>query len=205
MLIELDHVRREPFHWQETRQVPPAELQRSELDGLGEIEWSGKVVFTDPGFYLTGHLGYDQSLICTRCLASFTEPVEADVELLLLVEEPPIGEKGGDVGGAGGRWEDGSEAGEHRGGLRGEEVELAEEDLGVLTLTGETFDTDPILREQLQLNIPMKPLCRPECKGLCPVCGTDRNEGECSCTDQPKDPRWQALAGLKERLGREGD
>ena len=195
MLIELDHVRREPFHWQETRRVSAGELERSELDGLGEIDWGGKVVFTDPGFYLTAHLGYDQSLICTRCLTSFTEPVEADVELLLLVEEPPPEPEHGGRGGASG-------AGEDRAG---EEVELEEEDLGVLTLTGETFDTDPILLEQLQLNIPMKPLCRPECKGLCPICGTDRNEGECSCTEEAKDPRWQALAGLKERLDRGGD
>lgn len=187
MLIELDHVRREPFHWQETREVSPAVLERPELDGLGEIDWRGKVVFTDPGFYLTGRLEYRQSLICTRCLASFTEPVEVDVELLLLVEEPSIDGEGGEAGRV------------------GEEVELEEEDLGVLTLTEETFDTDPILLEQLQLNIPMKPLCRPECKGLCPICGADRNQGECSCTDRPSDPRWQALAGLKERLDRGSD
>lgn len=195
MLIELDPVRREPFHWQETREVSPATLERPELVGLGEIDWRGKVVFTDPGFFLTGHLGYDQSLICTRCLTSFTDSVEADVELLLLVEERPHGREAGE--------EDGRREGE--AGSTAEEVELEEEDLGVLTLTEETFDTDPILFEQLQLNIPMKPLCRLECKGLCPICGADRNEEECSCTDQTTDPRWQVLAGLKERLDRSND
>jgi uncharacterized metal-binding protein YceD (DUF177 family) len=204
MLIELDQVRREPFHWQETREVSAATLDRPELESLGEIDWRGTVELADPGFYLTGRLGYDQTLICTRCLASFTQPVEAEVELLLLVEEPPVGKAARARGDRGERegWGERGERGEPA--QTGEEmVELDEEDLGVLTLTDETFDTDPILFEQLQLNIPMKPLCRPECKGLCPICGADRNEGECSCSDSTTDPRWQALAGLKERLDRD--
>jgi len=186
MLIDLDRVRNEPFHWQETQSVPLASLDRSELDSLSEITWEGKVVFTDPGYYLTGQLGYEQRLICTRCLTPFTEAVEADVELLLLVEEGDGPRGDGDPG----------------EGVA-EEVELEEEDLGVLTLTSEKFDTDPILREQLQLNIPMKPLCEVSCAGLCPVCGINRNEGECSCTQATVDPRWQALADLRGRLADE--
>ncbi len=54
--------------------------------------------------------------------------------------------------------------------------------------------------EQLELNIPMKPLCRPDCKGLCPTCGADRNETACSCEEPTADSRWAALAALKSRL-----
>lgn len=187
MWIDLDRARKEPFHWQETREVPAATLEREELAHLGEIDWGGRVQFTDPGFYLTGHLAYEQGLVCTRCLKTFTEPVEADVELLLLVEETPYG------------------AGRHSRGDAGEnsdgsELELQEEDLGVLTLTEERFNTDPVLFEQLQLNVPMKPVCRPDCQGLCPQCGKDRNEGDCDCVQESVDPRWQGLSGLKERL-----
>jgi len=182
MVIDLDRARREPFHWQETREVPAAALERPELDRLSEIDWQGRVTFTDPGFYLTGRLAYRQRLICTRCLKSFTEPVESGVELLLLVEERHRKRRTGEDAGEG--------------------VELEEEDLGVVILHDDRFDTDPVLLEQLQLNIPMKPLCRPDCRGLCPVCGADRNAGGCSCSERTVDPRWQDLSGLKERLTR---
>lgn len=166
--------------------MPATALDHPELERLGEIDWQGRVTFTDPGFYLTGRLAYEQGLICTRCLTSFTEPVESEVELLLLVEERPKPR------GAGEPVREGA----------GEEVELEEEELGVVMLHDETFDTDPVLFEQLQLNIPMKPLCRPDCRGLCPVCGADRNTGECTCSERKVDPRWQGLAGLKESLTR---
>jgi uncharacterized protein len=46
----------------------------------------------------------------------------------------------------------------------------------------------------------MKPLCREDCQGLCPVCGADKNTGACSCVESSPDPRWAALAALKSRL-----
>ena len=50
---------------------------------------------------------------------------------------------------------------------------------------------------QQQLNIPMKPLCRPDCKGLCAQCGADLNLGACACTPPKSDPRWAALSALR--------
>src|SRR5215210_5657637 len=74
---------------------------------------------------------------------------------------------------------------------------LHEQDLGLMYVGDELLETDPILIEQLQLNIPMKPLCREDCQGLCPVCGADKNTGACSCAESSPDPRWAALAALK--------
>lgn len=191
MWIDLDRVRREPFRWRETREVPAASLERPELEALGEIDWQGEVVLAEPGFYLTGRLAYEQTLICTRCLVPFAESVEAAVELLLQIEgEREPGARSSGRNAAGDR--------------SGDVMELDKEDLGVLAVTEERFDTDPILIEQLQLNIPMKPLCRPDCRGLCSVCGVDHNQQECSCSEQEIDPRWQALAGLQRRLADEG-
>ena len=93
-----------------------------------------------------------------------------DVELMILVERQPEAES---------------------------EHSLHEQDLGDLYVTEEILETDPILIEQLQLNVPMKPLCRPDCKGLCPECGADLNEGACSCGEAKVDSRWAALAALK--------
>ncbi len=84
----------------------------------------------------------------------------------------------------------------------GDESELSEDDLDTVVVGEEVLDTAPIVLEQLQLNIPMRALCRPDCRGLCPRCGADLNErgGECSCAGSEPDPRWAALASLKGRL-----
>jgi uncharacterized protein len=67
--------------------------------------------------------------------------------------------------------------------FRGEgEVELMEEDLNLDFMDGVLLDSDQILKEQLILHVPMKTLCSPECKGLCPVCGCNLNISTCSCS-----------------------
>lgn len=55
------------------------------------------------------------------------------------------------------------------------------------------------VRAELLLELPMNPLCRPDCRGLCPVCGADRNRGECGCSAPPErsDSPWGALDALK--------
>ncbi|HEY7724978.1 MAG TPA: DUF177 domain-containing protein [Anaeromyxobacteraceae bacterium] len=64
---------------------------------------------------------------------------------------------------------------------------------------GREIDLDPIVREQILLALPGYPLCREGCKGLCPVCGQDRNERECGCQRREPDPRWAGLEKYRER------
>ena len=71
------------------------------------------------------------------------------------------------------------------------------DDLDVFPYTGEEVDLEPLFREQIVLAIPFAPLCDPECKGLCPSCGTDLNTQSCSCQIKIMDPRWSALEKLK--------
>ena len=52
--------------------------------------------------------------------------------------------------------------------------------------------------------VPMSILCRADCRGICPTCGTDLNGGECDCADDSLDPRWAALGELAERLREDG-
>jgi uncharacterized protein len=58
------------------------------------------------------------------------------------------------------------------------------------------IDLTPVVREDFLLSIPMHALCRPDCKGLCPQCGANWNEGPCDCQDDTIDPRLAPLAGL---------
>jgi uncharacterized protein len=59
---------------------------------------------------------------------------------------------------------------------------------------------EDVLREQVLLSLPVRTLCKPDCKGLCPRCGINRNCQTCSCPVGPSDPRWTALAGLRDRI-----
>jgi len=59
---------------------------------------------------------------------------------------------------------------------------------------------EDVLREQVLLSLPVRTLCKPDCKGLCPRCGENRNSHPCHCEEGPSDPRWEGLAGLRGRI-----
>lgn len=63
-------------------------------------------------------------------------------------------------------------------------------------VTSEVDITDSI-RQSLLIEIPFQKKCRPDCKGLCSTCGANLNAGECGCTHEKNDPRWDALKKLK--------
>jgi len=75
-------------------------------------------------------------------------------------------------------------------------VELTEAELAVSVFDGETIDVDEIVKEQVLLAVPTRMLCREDCKGICPECGTNRNTGDCTCVTHDIDPRWAALKNL---------
>jgi uncharacterized protein len=74
-------------------------------------------------------------------------------------------------------------------------VEKIGDDDDVYRIVDDAIDVGPAGREALIVGLPLLPLCRPDCQGLCPSCGIDRNEATCSCA-APKDDRWSALDGL---------
>lgn len=62
---------------------------------------------------------------------------------------------------------------------------------------GLEIEVSALLWEEFVVALPLKPLCKDECKGLCPICGTDLNSGTCDCTDEELDPRLAVLQNLK--------
>lgn len=75
------------------------------------------------------------------------------------------------------------------------DVDTADLEDGYL-LQQEAVDLDPLLRDSLVPAVPVQAHCRPDCAGLCPNCGVDRNEAACDCTDEQQDLRWSALRDL---------
>ena len=168
MKIRLESVVDRPFDWQETLTLDADVLGHSDLESLGDIAVRGRVSSLSGGYLLEATLSYIQTLRCNRCLERFDLPVSTEVKLMLEVSEP-------------------SEL--------SPDLELVPDDLGLLQLSDLDLETLPIWLEQLHLAVPMKPLCRDDCGGLCSTCGARLDDEACSCKPSV-DPRWAALAAL---------
>jgi uncharacterized protein len=119
-----------------------------------------------------GHLEGRLELACGRCLEPFGAPLTADFDLLLV--PAPAAEAP-------------------------EEEELSAAELDLDFYSGETVDLEAIIREQIILMVPLKPLCQENCRGFCPVCGANLNQETCSCRVEKSDSPFAALAKLKEK------
>lgn len=113
---------------------------------------------SDSDIFVNGSIYADIKINCVRCLAQFDNHIHSDINLVFLkaVEEK----------------------------LKEGEKELSKEDLDVNYYTGDELDITAILREQIVLDLPVKPLCKPDCTGLCPKCGADLNKWKCSCSEE---------------------
>ena len=120
---------------------------------------------------LVGRVQTAIELACSRCLEPFQVPVDSGFDLIFL----PASEQA----------------------APGEERELDEEDTGVSYYQEDVIDLGEVMREQFYLALPMKPLCREDCAGLCPVCGINKNRETCSCDATWVDPRMDALRHLR--------
>ncbi len=170
MRIRFEKLAYEPFQWQETVSIPTASLDRSEVLGLGRIDWRGRIWAEAPGFRLSAAIGYEQTIACDRCLGPVAQRVDSELELVV-VQNPPV--------------------------PTDEEIELSADDLEIVFVDGDEIDLDALLLEQLQLNVPMRTICRDDCRGLCPECGTNWNDESCDCEQVATDPRWEALRDLR--------
>jgi len=118
---------------------------------------------------LAGRVETRLELACSRCLEGFPVPVDSTFDLLYLpaAVEPTSPEQ-----------------------------EVGEDDLGTSYYRDGVIDLAHLVREQLFLALPMKPLCQDACRGLCAECGTNLNTGACSCTHRWEDPRLAPLKAL---------
>jgi len=65
-------------------------------------------------------------------------------------------------------------------------------------LSGDQLDLEPLARDAVLLELPLAPLCQEGCRGLCAICGADRNCDPCQCELEVPDPRWAALDALRD-------
>lgn len=133
-------------------------------------EVNGKVRLAGNEVFVKGHVDTRAQVECDRCLKPVETPVSADFELEYIT---------------GSEYETSSAAA------------LTEAEMSVSVFDGDAIDVDEIVKEQILLAVPTRMLCREECKGICPQCGTELNTGKCDCVTNEIDPRWAALKSLK--------
>jgi uncharacterized protein len=80
------------------------------------------------------------------------------------------------------------------------ELSVTEAEAEIGYYQGEGLLLEEALREQVLLALPLKAVCREDCKGLCPHCGKNLNEGQCSCAEPVDDLRWSALKEIRDKL-----
>lgn len=76
------------------------------------------------------------------------------------------------------------------------QADLLSEDEDAIVFHGDIVDLNVPVHEAIFMAIPIVPLCKEDCRGLCSVCGMDKNQGDCSCINQEIDPRWEKLKNL---------
>ncbi len=122
---------------------------------------------------LVGRLDTKLEVPCARCLEPVTQTVNREFDLLYRPQ------------------------GVDR---KGDEVSISEAETEIGYYQGEGLLLEDVLREQVLLSTPVKSICREDCKGLCPHCGRNLNQEQCSCEQHPSDPRWDALNEIKKNL-----
>jgi uncharacterized protein len=80
-----------------------------------------------------------------------------------------------------------------------DDAELGRDDLDTDFYVDDRIDLARVIENETTLALPMKPLCDPGCRGLCPVCGGNRNVSPCACAARAPDPRLAVLKTLTER------
>lgn len=139
--------------------------------GRSRGEVTLRVTRDDDNVFVRGQVTGETHVECVRCLREVRLPLEATIDLIYL----PEGEEGpGDDDG-----------------------EVSEVQQDYATHDGKEIRLDGELREALILSLPLNPLCRPDCQGLCPQCGEDRNQRLCGCSVGAEDPRLAPLRNLK--------
>jgi uncharacterized protein len=167
--LSLDSVLDEPVPFSFELSFTTAGLDREPLLEISPVLLEGEVSRIEKGFSLDARLTYGGRLECSRCLAGYPFDVREDFTLLLTKRTAPAGG----------------------------EIALAGEQLDEYFYDEPVIPVAPIAEERIQMAVPMKPLCREECRGLCATCGEDLNVTECGCAAQAEDPRWEPLRLLK--------
>lgn len=181
MFIEIRELQIHPVDF--SREFTPGSIDfGSELRQVDSLHAAGRVQLVEEhhgkqkiiqDIRVNGSLNGKMELLCARCLDPVVREVARDFDLLYR----PLG----------------VDAGPAERAVSATEAEVS-------YYQGDGLLLEDVVREQVLLALPLKVVCREDCRGFCPQCGTNLNQQQCSCKDHVEDPRWAALKDIRSKL-----
>jgi uncharacterized protein len=171
LLLNLNTIRTAQERFEQV--YPPEQFEQDEDFTVAAPVTLAFDIFKDKKqFRLVGRVRTTLELPCGRCLEPFTMEVDGQFDLRYQPHVENTGEG---------------------------EREIEEDDLTTAFYERDEIDLGHLMGEQFYLSLPMKPLCRQDCRGLCPECGTNLNRGTCECKRAWEDPRLKPLKALQDQ------
>lgn len=167
------------------KETPGLSLDINGQLALPALSWEGErlIEFINPwqieltivnvkrGYRVSGKLSGSYRLDCDRCLEKFQANLRTELEGLFLLEQAAKAQA------------------------------LEEEEEEATMIAGDQLDLSVTIMEAISLQVPLKMLCSPNCRGLCPACGTNLNSNPCDCQTESLDPRLATLLKWKQDEG----
>ncbi len=179
MLIRVEDIKEEGLRLDVVEEVEAFPVLR-EMAGRGEVEFLQPVSVRLRAFSVSGLIEIEGEvstvarLSCGRCLDDYETAVESEFSLTFAKELPEVEDLAGEEG-----------------------TEITAEEMGLILLEGEEIDLRESVVEQVVLALPLQPLCRRACKGLCSQCGADLNKEACGCGSANVNIKFAALKDFK--------
>jgi len=181
MLIEIRELEARAVDFEE--RIAPGVIDfGTDISQIGELKSAGRAQLVPEhhgkrelinDIRIAGGLETRVQLACARCLEPIAQDISRKFDLLYRPQ--------------------GSDAGKEEMSVTAAEAEIG-------YYQGPGLLLEDLLREQVLLAVPLKAICREDCKGLCPHCGQNLNQRQCACTEPQEDPRWAALKDIREKL-----
>mgnify|MGYP001544492422 FL=1 len=153
------------------------DLETIAAEGMGRIQTpldvTLNIIPVAGMFRVEGKLQTLVGLTCSRCLAEFEDALASRFHVTFTRQLPEVDDPAAEA------------------------HELTAEEMGLVLFKGDEIDLRDTLQEQVILALPMQPICRPDCHGLCARCGANLNQGDCGCSAETVDPRLAVLRHLK--------
>ncbi len=171
MFISLQQLEQKPVQFNVDLPAGEIEIDNSVTQSTNlKAEGSAQLLSHSLGeIRVAGRLDVSLTAVCVRCLESTVLPVRKSFDLVYV----PTGESGGG------------------------EAEVDESAIEVGFYEGNGIELNDVLREVVLLALPMQLTCGEDCKGICPTCGQNRNQSNCSCDNKIEDERWNGLKNLR--------
>lgn len=149
-------------------------IKKNECEFVSPIKTRLRAIRVGDIVEVEGSIETSVRLACGRCLNDFKTQLASRFALTYLRESPADTEK-----------------------FDEKEIELKADDMGLIYFREEEINLLDGIQEQVVMALPLQPLCQESCKGLCPICGANLNEGSCDCARTPFNPKLAALQNIK--------